>query len=276
MSNSKGPIGIFDSGMGGLTVFHAIRERLPAYDYCYLGDSARTPYGTRSFDVICRYTRQGVMHLLEKGCPLVILACNTASAKALRCIQQKDLPQYYPDRRVLGVIRPSVELAGVVSKSRKIGLFGTSGTVRSDSYGMELKKLFPDIRLFQEACPMWVPLVENNEVNTPAADYFVRRHTEALLEKGPDIDTVILACTHYPLLLPLIRKYLPAEIRIIDQGPAVAERLEDYLRRHTEIRSRCGTGGQRQFLTTAMAEDFEKQVAVFFGKRIKAETTELH
>lgn len=275
-SVKKGPIGLFDSGIGGLTVYHAIRERLPQYDYCYLGDTARTPYGTRSFEVIYRYTLQGVTHLLEAGCPLVILACNTASAKALRTIQQRDLPSKFPDRRVLGVIRPSVELVGGLTRSKKIGIFATNGTVRSESYVLEFRKLFPDVRIFQEACPMWVPLVENNEVNTAAADYFVRRHVLSLMEKDKDIDTIILACTHYPLLQPLIRKYVPQHVRIIDQGPPVAERLEDYLQRHPEIRSRCADKGKQCFRTTGTVDEFEQQSAVFFGTNVSAESIELY
>lgn len=275
-SADNGPIGIFDSGIGGLTVYHAIREKLPQYDYCYLGDTARTPYGTRSFEVIYRYTLQGVSYLLTAGCPLVILACNTASAKALRTIQQKDLPSQFPDRRVLGVIRPSVEMAGGLTKSKKVGIFATPGTVRSESYVLEFRKLFPEIQVFQESCPMWVPLVENNEINTAAADYFVRRHVLSLMLKNMDIDTIILACTHYPLLLPLIRKYVHRHVRIIDQGPPVAESLENYLSRHPEIVSRCFQNGRQCFRTTADRDTFEQQSAVFFGETITAESTELY
>jgi glutamate racemase len=275
MNNKISPIGIFDSGLGGLTVFHDIRERLPQYDYLYLGDTARTPYGTRSFETIYRYTQQGVATLLDAGCPLVILACNTASAKALRNIQQKDLISNYPDRRVLGVIRPSVEVVGESSQSKKIGLFGTSGTVRSDSYKMELDKLFPDVTLYQEACPMWVPLVENNEVNTPAAEYFVQKHVEALLSQDSDIDTIILACTHYPLLIDQIRKFVPEHIKILDQGPLVANKLDDYLKRHQEIEERCTKGGKAKFMATGSVDLFEENAKIFFGKKIKAEHVEL-
>ncbi len=272
----QGPIGIFDSGLGGLTVFHNIRDRLPEYDYLYLGDTARTPYGTRSFETIYHYTQQGVTALLDAGCPLVILACNTASAKALRNIQQKDLIANYPDRRVLGVIRPSVEVVGESSQSKKIGLFGTPGTVRSDSYKMEFEKLFPDVTLYQEACPMWVPLVENNEVNTPAADYFVQRHVEKLLAKNDDIDTIILACTHYPLLMDQIKKYVPAHITLLDQGPLVAEKLADYLKRHSEIEQRCTRNGKAHFMTTGGVDLFEENAEIFFGKKISAEHVELY
>ncbi len=275
MKNTNGPIGIFDSGLGGLTVFNNISKRLPDYDYLYLGDTARTPYGTRSFETIYRYTLQGVTALFDAGCSLIILACNTASAKALRTIQQRDLPARYPDRRVLGVIRPSVEMVGGISITGKVGLFGTSGTVKSDSYYLELEKLFPAITLYQEACPMWVSLVENNEVATPAADYFVQRHVEALLARDENIDTIILACTHYPLLLPLIRKYVPEHINIMDQGPLVADRLENYLQRHPEIETRCRKGGEQHFLTTGSLELFNAHATAFFGKPLHAEHIEL-
>ncbi len=271
----KGQIGIFDSGLGGLTVFHDIRQCLPEYDYLYLGDTARTPYGTRSFETIYHYTQQGVATLLDTGCPLVVLACNTASTKFLRNIQQKDLVANYPDRRVLGVIRPSVEVVGESSQSKKIGLFGTPGTVRSDSYKMEFEKLFPDVTLYQEACPMWVPLVENNEVNTPAAEYFVQRHVENLLTKSDDIDTIILACTHYPLLMDLIGKFVPENINIMDQGPLVADKLEDYLKRHQEIDKRCTKGGESKFMTTGAVNLFEENAEVFFGEKIKVKHVEL-
>jgi len=270
-----GPIGIFDSGLGGLTVFHEIRDRLPQYDYLYLGDTARTPYGTRSFETIYRYTQQGVKTLLNAGCPLVILACNTASAKALRSIQQKDLVTHYPNERVLGVIRPSVEVVGESSISKKIGLFGTPGTVRSDSYKMEFNKLFPDIELFQEACPMWVPLVENNEVDTPAAEFFVKKHVNNLLEQSSAIDTIILACTHYPLLMDQIRKFVPEEIHIMDQGPLVAEKLDDYLYRHPEIEERCTKKGNAAFMTTGAVDLFEENAEIFFGQKISAKHIEL-
>ena len=271
----QGPIGIFDSGLGGLTVFHEIREALSQYDYLYLGDTARTPYGTRSFETIYRYTQEGVKTLLDAGCPLVILACNTASAKALRSIQQKDLVAHHPDERVLGVIRPSVEVVGERSQSKKVGLFGTPGTVRSDSYKMEFEKLFPDIKLYQEACPMWVPLVENNEVNTPAAEYFVQKHVENLLEKAGDIDTIILACTHYPLLIDQIRKFVPEHIQIMDQGPLIAEKLDDYLSRHPEIETRCSKNASARFMTTGAVDLFEENAEIFFGQKISAMHVEL-
>lgn len=271
----SGPIGIFDSGLGGLTVYKEIQKLLPRYDYLYLGDSARTPYGSRSFETIYHYTQQGVATLFDKGCPLVILACNTASAKALRTIQQKDLIERYPDRRVLGVIRPSVEVVGESSKTRKVGLFGTTGTVRSDSYKMEFDKLFPDLTLYQEACPMWVPLVENNEIHTPAAEYFVQRHVESLLSQNEDIDTIILACTHYPILMDLIKKFVPERIEILDQGPLIAVKLLDYLKRHPEIESSCQKNGQEHFLTTGAINIFEENAEIFFNKKIEAEHVEL-
>ena len=275
MNTHKGPIGVFDSGLGGLTVFHDIQKLLPHYNYVYLGDNARTPYGTRSFETIYHYTQQGVGRLLDIGCPLVILACNTASAKALRTIQQRDLIQHYPDRRVLGVIRPSVEVVGESSKTRKIGLFGTTGTVRSESYKMEFNKLFPDLTLYQEACPMWVPLVENNEIHTPAAEYFIQRHVENLLSQDHDIDTIILACTHYPLLMDLIKKFVPERISIMDQGPIVAEKLNDYLQRHPEIEQRCEKKGESHFMTSGSVKLFEENAEIFFGNKIEAEHVEL-
>ena len=270
-----GPIGIFDSGLGGLTVYREIKELLPEYDYLYLGDSARTPYGTRSFETIYHYTQQGVEKLWDLGCQLIILACNTASAKALRSIQQKDLIEKYPDRRVLGVIRPSVEVVGETSKTGKIGLFATTGTVRSQSYKMEFDKLFPNLELYQEACPMWVPLVENNEINTPAADYFVKRHVNNLLSKNADIDTIILACTHYPMLIDLIKKSLPVGTRIMDQGPLVADKLKDYLKRHLEIESQCAKNAKEEFYTTGSVELFDHNAETFFGKKISSGHIEL-
>ncbi|MFA6618234.1 MAG: glutamate racemase [Candidatus Neomarinimicrobiota bacterium] len=272
---TKGPIGIFDSGLGGLSIYREIKKLLPEYDFLYLGDSARTPYGGLSFESIYHYTQQGVRTLLNMACPLVILACNTASAKALRNIQQKDLPELYPDRRVLGVIRPSVEVVGESSQTRKIGLFATKGTVRSESYKIEFDKLFPDLTLYQEACPMWVPLIENNEINTPGAEYFVRRHVENLLSKDDNIDTIILGCTHYPILFNIIKKFVPSHIKIMDQGPLLAEKLQDYLNRHPEIEVRCKKNAREEFLTTGAVDLFEENAEIFFGKKIKAEHIEL-
>ncbi|MDZ7797788.1 MAG: glutamate racemase [Candidatus Marinimicrobia bacterium] len=276
MEKHKTPIGIFDSGFGGLTVYREIRGLLPEYDYLYLGDNARSPYGTRSFDIIYRYTLQGVKALLNAGCPLVILACNTASAKALRSIQRCDLKGEYAERRVLGVIRPSVEKLGKLSKTGKIGLFGTTGTVRSNSYELELQKLYPGAELFQEACPMWVPLVESNEIHTPAAAYFVRRHVDDLLSRDPGIDTIILACTHYPLLIPLIKEYLPESVQLVDQGPLVAGSLQDYLYRHPEIEERCSKTRDERFLTTAFAPDFGPVSGMLFNDPVHAEHIDLY
>jgi glutamate racemase len=248
-----------------------IRKRLPGYDYIYLGDNARTPYGTRSFEVVYEYTLQAVKKLFEEGCPLIILACNTASAKALRTIQQHDLPRLYPERRVLGVIRPTVEIIGELTTSKHVGVLGTPGTITSNSYPLEIQKLFPDIAVTSEACPMWVPLVENGESDKEGADYFVRRHLDVLLEKDASIDTVILGCTHYPLLIHKIRQYLPAHIRVISQGKYVAASLEDYLARHPEIRERCSTNGLCRFLTTESEEKFAGMASLFLQGTIRAE-----
>ncbi|MBO7470309.1 MAG: glutamate racemase [Bacteroidaceae bacterium] len=266
-----GPIGVFDSGYGGLTVLREIRRTLPQYDYLYLGDNARAPYGTRSFDVVYEFTLQAVRHLFERGCHLVILACNTASAKALRSIQQNDLPRLDPERRVLGVIRPTVEVVGEMSKSRHVGIMATEGTIRSHTYELELAKLCPDIKVTGEACPMWVPLVENEEYDSPGADYFVRQRIENLLRRDPLIDSVILGCTHYPLLLGKIRQFMPQGVRIIEQGSYVAESLQNYLARHPEMETRLTKGGSARFLTTEQAEAFRSKAAVFMGHPIEAE-----
>ncbi len=266
-----GPIGVFDSGYGGLTVLREIRRTLPQYDYLYLGDNARAPYGTRSFDVVYEFTLQAVRHLFERGCHLVILACNTASAKALRSIQQNDLPRLDPERRVLGVIRPTVEVVGEMSKSRHVGIMATEGTIRSHTYELELAKLCPDIQVTGEACPMWVPLVENEEYDSPGADYFVRQRIENLLRRDPLIDSVILGCTHYPLLLGKIRQFMPQGVRIIEQGSYVAESLRSYLTRHPEMERRLTKGGTAHFLTTEQAEAFRSKATVFMGQQIEAE-----
>lgn len=258
-----GPIGIFDSGYGGLTILKHIRETLPDYDFLYFGDNARTPYGTRSFQVVYEYTLQCVTRLFEMGCPLVILACNTASAKALRTIQQIDLPKLDASRRVLGIIRPTVESIGELSSSRHVGLLATPGTVKSLSYPLEINKLYPDIRVTGESCPIWVPLVENGESQSPGADFFVRRHIDNLLQKDPLIDTIILGCTHYPLLLDKIRQYVPEGIKIVCQGEYVARSLGDYLQRHPEIDSRCTRNSACSFLTTESVETFLPAASVF-------------
>ena len=264
------PIGVFDSGYGGLTVLREIVRKLPQYDYVYLGDNARTPYGTRSFDTVYHYTLECVQHLFDRGCRLVVLACNTASAKALRNIQQLDLPTLAPDRRVLGVIRPTTEVIGTYSQTGHVGILATRGTVTSESYVVEIEKFFPDLRVFQEACPMWVPLVENGEYASDGADYFVKQHVDRLLTQSPDIDTVLLACTHYPLLLDKIRQYAPAGTTILSQGGIVADSLADYLLRHPELETQCSRHGQRTFLTTDSTEDFDRQATIFYGEAVQS------
>ena len=265
------PIGIFDSGYGGLTILDAIRQRLPQYDYLYLGDNARAPYGPRSFDVVYEFTRQAVHHLFEQGCQLVILGCNTASAKALRTIQQHDLPQWDAERRVLGVIRPTAEVIGELTRSRHVGIFATEGTIRSDSYRLEIAKLWPDIRVTGVACPFWVPLVEYNEADSPGADYFVKKRIDQLLTADPLIDAVILGCTHYPLLLPKIRRHMPASVQVIPQGEYVARSLDDYLRRHTDLRARCSQGGTVHYLTTENPSRFSEQAQIFLRQPVSVD-----
>lgn len=264
-------IGIFDSGYGGLTILERIRARLPQYDYIYFGDNARTPYGSRSFDVVYQYTLECVKRLFQEDCQLVILACNTASAKALRTIQQNDLPLIAPDRRVLGVIRPTVEAIGGITKTRKVGLVATEGTIQSNSYPLEVAKLYPDIEVIGQACPMWVPLIENNEHHTLGADYFVKKYIDALFVGREDIDTLILGCTHYPLLLNKIEKAVPNGVSILTQGDIVAESLEDYLCRHPEIASLCSQGGTIRFLTTESVEKFASSASIFLNQPIFAE-----
>lgn len=275
---TKGAIGVFDSGYGGLTILDKIREKMPEYDYIYLGDNARTPYGTRSFEVVYNFTLQAVRKLFELGCPLVILACNTASAKALRSIQQIDLPLIAPWKRVLGVIRPTVECIGEMTTTRHIGVLATTGTIKSESYPLEVRKLFPDITITGEACPMWVPLVENNESQSEGADYFIRQHIERLLQKDPLIDTILLGCTHYPLLMDKIRKFTPSHIRIIAQGEYVAESLQDYLKRHPEMDNLCSQGGTCRFLTTESEQKFKESASIFLSQtnqELKVETISL-
>lgn len=266
---TTGPIGVFDSGYGGLTILNKFRELLPQYDYIYLGDNARTPYGTRSFEVVYEFTLQAVRKLFEFGCPLVILACNTASAKALRSIQQNDLPHIDPHRRVLGVIRPTVECIGGLTRSRHIGLLATAGTVKSESYPLEIHKLYPDIKVTAVACPLWVPLVENNEYDSPGADYFVKKYLDQLLDQDPEIDTIILGCTHYPLLIDKIRQFTPSHIHLIAQGEYVAHSLKDYLMRHPEIKSRCTANGTCEFLTTESIEKFQESAATFLHEKVR-------
>lgn len=268
LSHTPGPIGVFDSGYGGLTILDKIREVLPEYDYIYLGDNARAPYGTRSFEVVYEFTRQAVNKLFDMGCHLVILACNTASAKALRSIQMNDLPQIDPARRVLGVIRPTVECVGEISKNQHIGVLATAGTIKSESYPLEIHKLFPEIQVSGTACPMWVSLVENNESQDEGADYFIRKYIDQLLSKDPQIDTVILGCTHFPILLPKIRQYIPDHISVITQGEYVAESLKDYLKRHPEMDAKCTKNGNCQFYTTRAEEKFSESVSTFLKQQI--------
>lgn len=267
-SSLPGPIGVFDSGYGGLTILSKIRELLPQYDYIYLGDNARAPYGTRSFEIVYDFTRQAVHRLFEMGCPLVILACNTASAKALRSIQQHDLPQWDATRRVLGVIRPTVECIGQVTRSRHVGVLATVGTIKSESYPLEIHKLFPDITVYGQACPLWVPLVENNEAMGDGADYFVRKYIAELLQKDERMDTVILGCTHYPLLLPKIRRYMPTDVAVVAQGGLVADSLKDYLCRHPEMDVRCTRGGTCTYCTTEAEEKFSESASAFLNEAV--------
>ena len=271
MVNEKGAIGVFDSGYGGLTVLRQIRHLMPHYDYLYLGDNARAPYGTRSFEVVYQFTLQAVRQLFQMGCPLVILACNTASAKALRTIQQNDLPHIDPTRRVLGVVRPTAECVGYITRSRHIGIMATPGTIRSATYDIEIQKLHPDIHVTGQACPMWVPLIENMEHQSAGADYFVQKYIDELLRRDPLIDTIILGCTHYPLLLDKIRQFAPPHIQLISQGQYVAQSLSDYLRRHADMAQRLTTGGQCRFLTTEQPSAFAESATAFLGSTIEAE-----
>ena len=275
MNNASGPIGIFDSGYGGLTILHGIRQLLPQYDYLYLGDNARTPYGTRSFDVVYEFTRQAVVRLFEMGCHLVILGCNTASAKALRSIQQNDLPKLDAQRRVLGVIRPTAEVIGSLTHTRHVGIFATEGTIKSESYTLEIHKLFPDIKVSGVACPFWVPLVEYNEADSPGADYFVKKRIDQLLRLDPEIDTVILGCTHYPLLMPKILKYLPAGVRVVPQGEYVADSLKDYFRRNTALERKCSKGHTVRYLTTENPDKFKEQAQIFLHEPVEVENITL-
>jgi len=265
-----GPIGIFDSGYGGLTILKRIRQTLPDYDFLYLGDNARSPYGIRSFETIYDYSLEAVKYLLSKDCHLIILACNTASAKALKNIQKLDLPNLDPDRRVLGVIRPTVEMVGQITATKKIGVLATQGTVSSESYVLEMRKLFPEISIYQEACPMWVPLIENGELNSEGSRFFVKRNIDNLLSKSEDIDTILLGCTHYPVLYEIIKEYLPPEIKLISQGRIVAASLKDYLQRHPEIDEHCGKSGQVNYITTGSSADFDKRASEFLGEKISS------
>lgn len=275
MPESPGPIGVFDSGIGGLTVFKEIIGRLQGYDYVYLGDNARVPYGTRSFETVYQYTRECVQHLFNMGCRLVIIACNTASAKALRTIQQRDLVTMPREYRVLGVIRPTTEIIGTYTTTRHVGILATQGTVSSLSYMIEINKFFPDVQVSQEACPMWVPLVEANEHTSAGADYFVKKNLNNLLRKSPEIDTIVLACTHYPLLINKIREFLPQNITLLAQGEIVANSLVDYLARHPEIEQLCTRGNNIEYYTTESAEDFDNKATLFLGKRVSSRHLQL-
>ena len=275
LSSSAGPIGVFDSGYGGLTILNSIRQQLPQYDYLYLGDNARAPYGPRSFDVVYEFTRQAVLRLFEMGCHLVILGCNTASAKALRSIQQNDLPQWDPERRVLGVIRPTAEVIGELTKSRHVGVLATEGTIKSESYNLEIQKLHPDVKVSGVACPFWVPLVEYNEADSPGADYFVKKRIDQIMAKDPKIDAIILGCTHYPLLMPKILKYLPEGVKIVSQGEYVASSLKAYLERHIEIERKCAKQGSVNYLTTENPEKFKESAQIFLKEEIQVKNITL-
>jgi glutamate racemase len=271
----KGPIGVFDSGYGGLTVLKEIVRVLPQYDYVYLGDNARAPYGPRSFDTVYHYTWESVQWFFKQGCPLVILACNTASAKALRTIQQNNLPKMAPGKRVLGVIRPTTERIGEFTKTRNVGVLGTTGTVQSGSYQIEIEKFFPDVKVYQQACPMLVPLIENEEYENDGANYFITKYIKSLLTQSDQIDTVLLACTHYPLLKNKFEELLTYKVSVISQGNIVAHSLEDYLNRHPEIESNCSKNGDILFFTTDSTEDFNKQASIFYGKVVVSNFVDL-
>jgi glutamate racemase len=270
-----GPIGVFDSGYGGLTVLRELVQQLPQYDYLYLGDNARSPYGSRSFETVYRYTLQCVEWLLQQRCPLIILACNTASAKALRTIQQNDLQRLAPHARVLGVIRPTTEIIGQYTQSGNIGILATTGTVQSRSYLLEIEKFYPQLKIEQEACPMWVPLVENGEHQSTGADYFVKKHINHILEANPQIDTLLLACTHYPLLKDKIQAVLPPHVKLVSQAEIVAHSLQDYLKRHTEIEEQVSKKGKRLFYTTDSVADFNNKATAFFGEAVQAKHIDL-
>ena len=269
------PIGVFDSGYGGLTILKELKQHLPQYDYLYLGDNARAPYGTRSFETVYQYTLEAVNWFFNQGCSLVILACNTASAKALRTIQQKDLPLIDPTKRVLGVIRPTSEVLGQYSKTKHVGIMGTTGTIQSDSYPIELSKFYPSLKVFQQSCPMWVPLIENGEYDKPGADYFIQLYLDQLFAQSKDIDTILLACTHYPLIADKIKALLPTGVDLVTQGSIVAKSLANYLVKHPEMADKCSQNGQLSFYTTDNPQDFEIKASTFFGQKIEAKHTDL-
>ena len=275
LPSNPGPIGIFDSGYGGLTILHGLRQLLPQYDYMYLGDNARAPYGSRSFEVVYKFTRQAVLKLFSMGCHLVILGCNTASAKALRSIQQRDIPELDPTRRVLGIIRPTAEVIGNITKSNHVGLLATEGTIKSQSYDLEIAKLWPDIKVSGVACPLWAAIVEANEADSPGADYFVKKRIEQLMRKDADIDTIILGCTHYPLLMNSIVKNLPDGVRVVPQGMYVAESLNNYLKRHQDVDKMITQGGTCQYLTTESEEKFKESAQIFLHEKVEVKHVDL-
>jgi glutamate racemase len=274
-TSQPAPIGVFDSGVGGLTVLKNFRQALPQYDYIYIGDNARAPYGTRSFEVIYEYTLEAVQKFFSMGCSLVILACNTASAKALRTIQQKDLPQIAPDKRVLGVIRPTTENIHQFTQSKHVGILATQGTVKSESYAIEIHKFSPDIIVTQEACPIWVPLVEGNEYNTEGGKYFIKKHIDQLFKKDPAIDTLVLGCTHYPILIDQLKEYVPKNVTIISQGEIVAKQLKNYLERHPGIETQCSKNGTVKYFTTEDPANFQEKAGIFLEEKIEVEHIEL-
>ena len=275
LPSNPGPIGIFDSGYGGLTILHGLRQLLPQYDYMYLGDNARAPYGSRSFEVVYKFTCQAVLKLFSMGCHLVILGCNTASAKALRSIQQRDIPELDPTRRVLGIIRPTAEVIGNITKSNHVGLLATEGTIKSQSYDLEIAKLWPDIKVSGVACPLWAAIVEANEADSPGADYFVKKRIEQLMRKDADIDTIILGCTHYPLLMNSIVKNLPDGVRVVPQGMYVAESLKNYLKRHQDVDKMITQGGTCQYLTTESEEKFKESAQIFLHEKVEVKHVDL-
>lgn len=275
LPQAPGPIGVFDSGYGGLTILHGIRQLLPQYDYLYLGDNARAPYGSRSFEVVYQFTRQAVLKLFEMGCHLVVIGCNTASAKALRSIQQRDLPSWDPSRRVLGIIRPTAESIGELTHSRHVGILATEGTIRSNSYNMEIGKLFPDIKVTGMPCPLWAAIVEANEADSPGADYFVKKRIDQLMRRDPLIDTIILGCTHYPLLMNSIVRNVPDGVRIMPQGTYVADSLNGYLQRHPDIEANITRGGQCHYLTTESEDRFAESAQIFLHEKINVTHVEL-
>ncbi len=275
LPSGPGPIGIFDSGYGGLTILHGLRQVLPQYDYMYLGDNARAPYGSRSFEVVYKFTRQAVLKLFSMGCHLVILGCNTASAKALRSIQQRDIPEVDPDRRVLGIIRPTAEVIGTITKSNHVGLLATEGTIKSESYDLEVAKFWPEVKVSGVACPLWAAIVEANEADSPGADYFVKKRIDQLMRKDPEIDTLILGCTHYPLLMSSIVKNIPDGVRVVPQGEYVANSLRDYLGRHPDMERKITQNGTCRYLTTESEDKFQESARIFLHERVDVSHVDL-